>query len=127
MRCPVVLCVDDAEEMLGFYQSLLGNYGYAVVVAEDGAKALQLFQSGTQLIDAVILDYQMPAMTGLQLAVSLKTLDPELPIMMVAGNGPRLEAMSPFVDAALPKGASIREITDQLEVLLEERSARLIS
>jgi hypothetical protein len=69
----------------------------------------------------------MPARTGLQLAISLKSLDPELPIMMVAGNSPRLEEMSPFVDAAIPKGASTREITDQLVLLLEERSARLIS
>lgn len=120
----MVLCVDDAEEILGFYQDLLGNYGYTVMVAEDGVEALELFQSTDAQIDAVIVDYQMPGMTGLELAISLKDLNPELPIVMVAGNGPRLEEMSPFVDAAIPKGASIRKITDQLELLLEERTAR---
>jgi CheY-like chemotaxis protein len=124
VRCPVVLCVDDAEEILGFYQDLLGNYGYAVMVAEDGTEALQLFQSGTPQIDAVILDYHMPGMTGLELAVLLKNLNPELPIVMVAGNSPRLEEMTPFVDAAIPKGVSISKIADEIELLLEERSAR---
>lgn len=124
MRCPAVLCVDDAEEILGFYQDLLGQYGYDVIVAEDGAEATELFQSATPPIDAVILDYHMPGMNGLELAVSLKGLDPDLPIVMVAGSSPRREEMFPFVDATIPKGVSIREIIDQLELLLSERAPR---
>jgi len=123
VRCPVVLCVDNAEEILGFYQNLLSKYGYAIIPAEDCTEALELFQS-TRQIDAAILDYHMPGMTGLELAFRLKGLDPDLPIVMVAGNGPRLEEMAPFVDAAIPKGVSICEITDQLELLLEQRAAR---
>lgn len=123
MRCPGVLCVDDAEEILGFYRDLLGKYGYAVMVAEDGFEALELFRSTNSQIDAVILDYQMPGMNGLELAIWLKGLDRALPIVMVAGNGPRLEEMSPFVDAAIPKGVPIREIIDQIELLLGERAA----
>lgn len=123
VRCPGVLCVDDAEEILGFYRDLLGKYGYAVMVAEDGFEALELFRSTNSQIDAVILDYQMPGMNGLELAIWLKGLDRALPIVMVAGNGPRLEEMSPFVDAAIPKGVPIREIIDQIELLLGERAA----
>jgi CheY-like chemotaxis protein len=120
----VVLCVDDAEEILSFYQDLLGNYGYAVMVADNGFAALELFQSAYPRIDAVILDFHMPGMIGLELAISLKTLDPELPIVMVSGSGFRAEEMAPFVDAAIPKGVSVRKITDQLELLLEERTSR---
>jgi CheY-like chemotaxis protein len=126
MKCPLVLCVDDAEEILSFYEDLLGKYGYAVMLAEDGAEALEVFQRGSPQIDAVILDYQMPGMTGLELAFSVKGFDPYLPVVMVSGNGPRLEEMLPFVDAAIPKGSSIREITDQLELLLEERASRML-
>jgi CheY-like chemotaxis protein len=124
VRCPVVLCVDDTEEILGFYRNLLGSYGYSVMLAENGAEALEVFESSAPPIDAVILDYQMPGMTGLELAVSLKGLDPGLPVVMVSGNGPRLEEMFPFVDAAIPKGVSIRQITAQLEFLLGERALR---
>ena len=124
MRCPVVLCVDDAEEILGFYQRLLGQYGYAVMVAEDGAEALELFQCSDPQVDAVILDFQMARMNGLELAVWLKGLDPDLPIVMVSGDSPRLEEMAPFIDAAIPKGSPIREITGQLELLLGDRAPR---
>lgn len=125
MRCSVVLCVDDCEEILGFYEDLLGRSGYVVIVAEDGSEALQLYRSATRPIDAVILDYQMPGMTGLELAISLKDLNPELPIMMVAGSGPELEQMTPFVDVAIPKGVPIREIISRLELLLGQRVPRV--
>jgi CheY-like chemotaxis protein len=124
VRCPVLLCVDDAEEILGFYRNLLGNYGYAVVATENGRQALDLFTSTKPQVDAVILDYQMPGMTGLELAIRLKRIAPSLPIVMVAGNPPTIEEMYPFVDAAIPKGASIREIVNQLEILLGERALR---
>jgi CheY-like chemotaxis protein len=120
----VLLCVDDCEEILGLYEDLLGKHGFAVILAEDGREALELFQCGDPQVDAVILDYHMPGMTGLELAFRLKGFDPYLPIVMVAGNSPRLEEMVPFVDAAIPKGATVREITHQLELLLEERDAR---
>ena len=123
MRSPVVLCVDDAEEILGFYQNLLGKYGYSVTVAVDGIKALQLFQSTAPQVDAVILDFHMPGMNGLELAMALKTLEPDLPILMVSGDGPKLEEMSPFVDAAISKGVSLHDVARQLDLLLEERTA----
>lgn len=119
-----MLCVDDAEEILGFYQDFLGKFGYAVVVAEDGNEALKLFHSTDTPVDAVILDFHMPGMTGLELAFQLKGLDPYLPILMVAGDSPRLEEMVPFVDVAISKGSTIREVTEQLEYLLGERAAR---
>jgi DNA-binding response OmpR family regulator len=124
VRCPVVLCVDDAEEILEFYQTLLGNYGYAVMVAEDGAEALELFRRRSPQIDAVILDYHMPGMMGLDLAFLLKGLDSCLPVLMVSGDGPKPDEVSPFVDAVIPKGSSTREITDRLELLLGDRAAR---
>ena len=120
----MVLCVDDAEEILGFYQDLLGKFGYTVMAAGDGPEALDLFQSTKSQIDAVILDYQMPGINGLELAIALKRLKPDLPIIMVSGDGPRLEEMSPFVDVAIPKGVSMREVTHRLELLLEGRTAR---
>ncbi len=124
MRCAAVLCVDDAEEILSFYRDLLGGYGYEVLVAANGSEALELFRPPTPPIRAAIIDYHMPGMTGLELAASLKRLDPNLPIVMVAGNAPQLDQMSPFVDAAIPKGVPIHQITSHLELLIEERTTR---
>jgi len=123
LKCPTVLCVDDAEAILKFYEELFGRHGYEVVAAANGYQALDAFHSRAPHIDAVILDYEMPGMTGLELAILLKRHDPTLPIMMVSGVEPEWE-MHPFIDAALQKGAAIQELVRHVELLLAARPMR---
>ena len=118
MKCPTVLCVDDNAGIRKLYEALLSEYGYEVLAANNGRHALHVFQSKANEIDAVILDYEMPEMNGLELAARLKRRDPTLPVIMISGLPPVLEEMVPFVDAAMTKGVSIRNIVDRLELLL---------
>ena len=121
-----MLCVDDAEVILRFYQELFGRHGYEVVAATNGYQALDAFRSRAPHIDAVILDYEMPGMTGLELAILLKRHDPTLPIMMVSGMAPQGDEMSPFIDAAVAKGVPVSDIIRQVELLLAERPRRQV-
>lgn len=124
MKCPTVLCVDDAEAILKFYQDLFGTCGYEVVAATNGYQALDAFRSRAPHIDAVILDYEMPGMTGLDLAILLKGCDPTLPIMMVSGVAPHWHELRPFVDVALLKGVEIADIIRHIELLIAGRPSR---
>lgn len=119
-----MLCVDDAEAILKFYESLFGKYGYEVVAAANGYQALDAFRALAPHIDAVILDYEMPGMSGLELAILLKGCDPTLPIMMVSGVAPHRDELHPFVDVALLKGVSIKDILRHVELLVAERPVR---
>jgi len=121
MRCRTVLCVDDDAAIRDFYGVLLGRNGYQVIAAVDGVHALRVFHSRGTDIDAVILDYEMPGMSGLELAVLLKRHDPRLPIVMIAGWLPVAGELAPFVDAAMKKGVPISSILSQLEHLLASR------
>jgi DNA-binding response OmpR family regulator len=76
------------------------------------------FRPRREEIDAVILDYEMPGMNGLELAAWLNHRQPTLPVNMVSGSHPDLEEMAPFVDAAMGKGVPLRHILDRLQVLL---------
>ena len=122
MRCRTVLCVDDDAAIRDFYGVLLGRNGYQVIAAVDGVHALRVFHSRGKDIDAVILDYEMPGMSGLELAVLLKRHDPQLPIVMIAGWLPVTGELAPFVDAAMKKGVPISSILNQLEDLLASRT-----
>jgi len=97
---------------------LLGQNGYEVLAASNGRHALHVFQDRVEQIDAVILDYEMPGMNGLELAASLKQRQPTLPVIMISGSHPELEKMAPFVDAAMGKGVPLRNILDRLQLLL---------
>ena len=121
MRCRTVLCVDDDAAILDSYGVLLGRNGYRVIAAVDGVHALRVVRSKSKDIDAVILDYEMPKMNGLELAVMLKRRDPQLPIVMIAGRLPVSHELAPFVDAAMKKGVPIDSILNQLEHLLASR------
>ena len=118
MKCATLLCVDDNAAILTFYLILLSRHGYDVLPASDGNHALEVFRAYASKISAVILDYQMPGMNGLELAASLKQTAPSLPILMISTAPPRPEEMSPFVDATITKGNSSSSHPDSARTLI---------
>jgi CheY-like chemotaxis protein len=118
MKSLTVMCVDDDAGIRELCGALLSQNGYEFIAASNGRHALHVFETKENEIDAVILDYEMPGMNGLELATSLKQRHPTLPLIMVSGSHPDLEQMAPFVDAAMGKGVPLQHILDRLQVLL---------
>ena len=125
IKRPRVLCVDDDPGIREFYETLFGTHGYEAVLAENGRHALKIFRSRKSPIHAVITDYEMPEMSGPELAAELKRSDPSLPVIMVSGSQPVVEEAPHFVDAALAKGASVTQILGEVEALLAAARPRL--
>jgi len=79
-----ILVVDDDPIERRLLQTLLGKVGgYHVAVAEDGASAFK--QAERFQPQAVILDMNLPDMSGMDILQKLKTSDPQLPVIMVTG------------------------------------------
>jgi CheY-like chemotaxis protein len=117
-----LLCVDDDSGFRQFYKNLLGSYGYDVTVAANGPQALKLFLS--RKVDAVLTDFEMPGMTGAELAARLKRLRPELPVLLLSGSKAVQQGAAKAVDAAVIKGSSVTKLVDQIESLLAKRQRR---
>jgi CheY-like chemotaxis protein len=62
---PHVLYVDDEKEITDLMTAALGSEGFDVTVANDGQAAIEAL-SGKPKIDAIVLDYMMPNLDGLQ-------------------------------------------------------------
>ena len=122
MRPRRLLCVDDDSGFRQFYETLLGSYGYDVTLASSGAQALKLFLS--RKIDAVVTDFEMPGMTGGELATRLKRLRPDLPVLLVSGSKAILQAPPKIVDASVAKGVPVTKLLDQVETILAKRYSR---
>lgn len=118
MKRPRLLCVDDDPGIREFYETLFETHGYEVVLAGSGRQALKIFHAHEKPIDAVLTDYDMPEMSGPELAAELKRFHPALPVIMVSGSQPVVEEAPHFVDAAFAKGAPVRQILDEIEALL---------
>jgi CheY-like chemotaxis protein len=78
-----VLCIDDNPDVLECEQAFLESFGYKVLTASSGGKGLELASS--HLVDVVIVDYIMLEMDGHEVALKLKRLRPQTPIIMLSG------------------------------------------
>jgi len=78
-----ILVIDDDPDVRGFIAASLGDYGYRVSEAADGASGLGLFAD--QRPDLVILDYAMPGLSGGEVAVRILEAAPGQPILFVSG------------------------------------------
>ncbi len=96
---PVVLVVDDSSTQQLQIQMILEEHGYRVLLAADGAEALQVMSQ--ELPDLVITDLQMPNMDGLQLVTQIKMQHNSVPVILATAMGSESIAA-----AALHEGAS---------------------
>lgn len=78
-----ILCVDDEEIILDSFRKILVLDGYDVDTVETGQEALGLVQ--TRDYDFVFTDLKMPAMSGTDVAKSVKHLRPDIDVVIITG------------------------------------------
>ena len=79
-----VLMVDDEDLLLTMGETVLSAYGYKVLTANSGQKALDIIERGDP-IDLVITDLVMPNMSGRELVDRVRRLSPEIRILSSSG------------------------------------------
>ena len=110
-----LLCIDDDYAVLECEKALLETFGYTVVTASSGAEGLKL--AGLHSFDVVIVDYNMPEMSGQQLAVAMRRLRPLAPIIMVSGAVDVPEQALEAVDAFVAKPCLASRLLPAIELL----------
>ena len=80
-----ILVVDDAAFMRMRCAKLLTENGYEVVEAENGLRALEVYEAETT--DAVLMDITMPEMDGIAALEALREKDPDARVAMVTAMG----------------------------------------
>jgi len=95
---PRILVVDDDAEMRALLADVLSVEGYAVAGAANGAEALIRLRN--ESFAAIVLDKNMPGLSGLDLLPGLRTICPEMPVILITAFGD----VASYVDA-IEKGA----------------------
>jgi two-component system cell cycle sensor histidine kinase/response regulator CckA len=85
-RQGTVLLVDDEELIRASGQRLLHALGYRVLLAEDGAEAVEIYSEQRGEILMVVLDMVMPVMDGVDTFLKLRELDPDVKVLLSSGH-----------------------------------------
>jgi CheY-like chemotaxis protein len=97
--------IDDDQAIRTTIKLLLEREGHDVVLAEDGRKGLEQFQTGQ--FDLLIVDIFMPGMDGLETIRNIHQMQPDIPIIVISGYAFRtaLESVPDFLSMAMKFGA----------------------
>jgi signal transduction histidine kinase len=80
-----ILVVDDEMLLLTMADAILSDFGYKVLMANNGQKALQFLAEPEQKVDLVITDLVMPGMGGRELMERIREQGLEMPILATSG------------------------------------------
>ena len=114
-----LLVIDDEPKLTNFLRMELEVEGYSVAVAHDGASGLIALRSDPAP-DLVLLDWNLPDFTGLDICRRIRSTGMKLPVLMLTGHNEvkdKVEALDAGVDDYLVKPFSIEELLARLRAL----------
>ncbi|HXC44444.1 MAG TPA: response regulator [Candidatus Dormibacteraeota bacterium] len=101
LQSAVLLCIDDDKDVLECEKAFLESFGYTVLTAASGGKGLEL--ASMYPVDVVIVDYFMPEMNGQEVAIEMRRLNPQAPIIMLSATVDIPEQALKLVDVFIAK------------------------
>ena len=119
-----ILYVDDDPSLGHLALMVLQKAGYTGHFANSGSKALALIS--TTKFDAILLDYRMPGMDGLELARAIRALPSNVPIIFISGEEDIPPDAPTLVNACLLKGSGPLVMLETLSRVLGPYSRKKI-
>lgn len=110
-----VFYVDDNPKSSQLLTSVLEECGFRVIAKNDPVEARALCRR--TYFDLALLDYEMPAMSGSQLAREIKLLMPDVPVVLLSGRPDLPAAELAFVDAHFGFGTSLDDLLWAMRIL----------
>ena len=116
-----ILIVDDESRMRKLIKDFLTAKGYKILEAEDGEKALQVFEENSEKIDLILLDVMMPKLDGWSVLRQIRQTS-QIPIIMLTARGEEQDELFGFelgVDEYISKPFSPKILVARVEAILK--------
>ena len=116
-----ILVVDDESRMRKLIKDFLIKDNYNVLEAEDGEKALELFENEKDKIDLIILDVMMPKQDGWSVLRKIRQSS-QLPVIMLTARGEEQDELFGFelgADEYISKPFSPKILVARVEAILK--------
>lgn len=122
----LILVVDDEAGLRNVAQKTLERFGYRALLACHGAEAVSLYVLHRTQIAAVVTDMAMPVMDGANLIIALKTLNPDLKIIVSSGLASERnvqKAVDAGVKHFIPKPYTAQALLRELHAVLHDQTS----
>jgi PAS domain S-box-containing protein len=117
-----ILLVDDEEMIRNVACEMLENLGYQVVVAANGAEAVETITRRGDTIDLVILDMIMPDMDGGTTFDRLRAIMPRIPVLLSSGysqDGQAIDIMQKGCNGFIQKPYTLSALSQKIRRIFE--------
>ena len=115
-----ILIVDDEQRMRKLIKDFLVAKGYSILEAEDGEKALEVFENNKNKISLILLDVMMPKLDGWSVLRQIRQ-ESKVPIIMLTARGEEQDELFGFelgVDEYISKPFSPKVLVARVEAIL---------
>lgn len=122
-RGEVILAIEDEEMLRDFLQTILGEDGYKVILAADGAEGVRKFTEHVNEISLVLLDMGLPRLSGEEVLSMIITARPDVKVIAVSGSiEPEVESGAILTGAAayLSKPYLTNQLLQKVDNVLHE-------
>ena len=116
-----ILVVDDEQRMRKLIKDFLTAKGYSILEAEDGEKALQVYEENKSKITLILLDVMMPKLDGWSVLRQIRQ-ESKVPIIMLTARGEEQDELFGFelgVDEYISKPFSPQILVARVEAILK--------
>ena len=116
-----ILVVDDESRMRKLIKDFLAVKRFSILEAEDGEKALQVYEENSQKIDLILLDVMMPKLDGWSVLRQIRQTS-KVPIIMLTARGEEQDELFGFelgVDEYISKPFSPKILVARVEAILK--------
>ena len=116
-----ILVVDDEIRMRKLIKDFLIAKGYSILEAEDGEKALEVFEENKNKINLILLDVMMPKLDGWSVLRQIRQ-ESKVPIIMLTARGEEQDELFGFelgVDEYISKPFSPKILVARVEAILK--------
>lgn len=121
MEGAYILVVDDESRMRKLLKDFLSNKGYEILEAEDGEKAIEVYEENKSKIKLILLDVMMPKLDGWSVLRKIRQ-DSNLPVIMLTARGEEQDELFGFelgVDEYISKPFSPKILVARVDAILK--------
>lgn len=118
-----VLIIDDEESQIESIKGFLRRRNYNVYAAYNGADGIKLITENA--IDVVLTDYRMPGLSGLEVLIKVKEINPDIDVVVITAYGSVQDAVDIMKAGAydyLTKPIDLDDLESMLERIKEKRA-----